>query len=79
MHDCLHINEILVEVMGYLTTTADALNMACTCRTFREPALDKLWDTLEALSLLVQCLPDETLGRTTEYGMTTLVSSSHTV
>ncbi|KAF8547266.1 hypothetical protein OG21DRAFT_1425191, partial [Imleria badia] len=38
------------------TSTLAAL--AQTCRTFKEPALDELWGTLDDLTPLAQCLPE---------------------
>ena len=37
-----------------------AVNLACVCRSFEEPALSTLWETQWASYILLQVLPEET-------------------
>ncbi|KAF8550073.1 hypothetical protein OG21DRAFT_1488050 [Imleria badia] len=65
MHHALEIQEILLNIFQHCyspgrwkDTTSDLASLARTCRAFREPALDVLWEDLDDLSPLAQCLPD---------------------
>ncbi|KAF8557610.1 hypothetical protein OG21DRAFT_1406867 [Imleria badia] len=57
MHHALEIQEILLNIFGHCHP-GDLPSPARTCRTFKEPALDVLWEELDDLSPLVRCLPD---------------------
>ena len=64
MHRVLRIQEILLNIFGYCprptpqSPTSDLPALARTCRTFKEPALDVLWEELVEPSPLAQCLPE---------------------
>lgn len=67
MHRMLYVEEILREIFSNLlfrslmlfshSPRRDALALATTCRAFKEPALDILWEELPSLAPLVRCLP----------------------
>ncbi|KAF9449494.1 hypothetical protein P691DRAFT_774662 [Macrolepiota fuliginosa MF-IS2] len=64
MHDCLAVPEILHLICEHLQGTPTLMWLACTCRAFKEPALDNLWYHLKNITPLVQCLsPDAWNGR----------------
>ena len=63
MHPCLRVDEIirlvaceLVELEANGTVAA----LACCCKSFEEPVLDVLWETQVELTLLLECLPEDT-------------------
>ncbi|KAF8550083.1 hypothetical protein OG21DRAFT_1514510 [Imleria badia] len=65
MHHALEIQEILLNIFGHCYSanrwrdaTSDLASLARTCRAFKEPALDLLWEHMVNLSPLVQCLAD---------------------
>ena len=68
MYHALEIQEILSNIFSHYDPypwTAAGRNdlrllaaLARTCRTFKEPALDMLWQNLRDLSPLAQCLPE---------------------
>jgi hypothetical protein len=79
MHRCLAIQDILrlicesFDPSGRSSSTLFAL--ACTCHTFKEPALDYLWHTQTSLMPLFKCLPQDMWeGEGTLNGWKTLVS-----
>ena len=66
MHHTLEIEEILLNIFGYIsgppgyTARSWSTHLAAlvkTCRTFKESALDVLWEELDDLSPLARCLP----------------------
>ena len=64
MHHVLHIQEILLNIFGHCrlpsweSAASDLPAVARTCRAFKEPALDILWEHLVDLSALARCLPE---------------------
>ncbi|KAF8555323.1 hypothetical protein OG21DRAFT_1507854 [Imleria badia] len=64
MHHALQIPEILLNICGHChlpswhRDTPDLPALARTCRTFKEPALDVLWEALVDPSPLAKCLPE---------------------
>ena len=64
MHHALEIPEILLNIFGHCHQptwkASDILALAMTCRAFREPALDVLWEELYDSSRLARCLPEAT-------------------
>ena len=64
MHHMLQIEEILLNIFGHCrlprreSATSDLPALARTCRTFKEPALNVLWESLDDPSPLAQCLPE---------------------
>ncbi|KAF8123021.1 hypothetical protein EV363DRAFT_1229779 [Boletus edulis] len=59
MHPALQIQELLLNIFGhYSEATADLAALARTCRAFKDPALDVLWEVLHSLCPLVRCLPE---------------------
>ncbi|KAG2345497.1 hypothetical protein BDR05DRAFT_960390, partial [Suillus weaverae] len=63
MHICLlppeillHIFAIYQEDYGLLGSRATLASLARTCKTFKEPALDILWQDLDGLEPLLSCL-----------------------
>ncbi|KAF8414785.1 hypothetical protein L210DRAFT_3658472 [Boletus edulis BED1] len=64
MHHALQIQEILFNIFGHcyqyefgLLSRSGVAALARTCRAFKEPALDVLWEELIELSPLVRCIP----------------------
>ncbi|KAF8441649.1 hypothetical protein L210DRAFT_3537794 [Boletus edulis BED1] len=65
MHHTLQIQEILLNIFGHccqyefgvLHVSSGVAALARTCRAFKEPALDVLWEELIELSSLVCCIP----------------------
>ncbi|KAF8441667.1 hypothetical protein L210DRAFT_3537868 [Boletus edulis BED1] len=69
MHHALQIQEILFNIFGHCYqysalsgdidqhSSSDVAALARTCRAFKEPALDVLWQELDELSPLVRCVP----------------------
>ncbi|KAF8452840.1 hypothetical protein L210DRAFT_3755795 [Boletus edulis BED1] len=63
MHHALEIQEIVFYIFGHCDqpsagSAADLAALARTCRTFKDPALDVLWEKLPDLSPLARCLPE---------------------
>ncbi|KAF8559470.1 hypothetical protein OG21DRAFT_738776 [Imleria badia] len=71
MHHALQIQEILSHIFIYCNplildlsadlhknALSDLAGLARTCRVFKEPAFDVLWEALNDLSPLVRCLPE---------------------
>ncbi|KAL4065699.1 hypothetical protein V8B97DRAFT_1982365 [Scleroderma yunnanense] len=46
MHLCLYVDEILREIFGYITSQRRLYALSMTCRAFRDPATQLLWETL---------------------------------
>ncbi|KII86182.1 hypothetical protein PLICRDRAFT_700299 [Plicaturopsis crispa FD-325 SS-3] len=57
MHHCLQISEVLSCVFSMLSPHGDLARLARTCRAFRDPALDILWNSLSGLEPLIHTLP----------------------
>ncbi|KAI9574109.1 hypothetical protein HD554DRAFT_2309665 [Boletus coccyginus] len=49
----------LTPVRGRFRSQSDMLSLATTCKAFKEPALDMLWASLQDLSPLIRCLPEQ--------------------
>ncbi|KAF8126759.1 hypothetical protein EV363DRAFT_1401570 [Boletus edulis] len=62
MHHALEIQEIIFYIFGHCDqpsgSASDLAALARTCRTFKDPALDILWEELPDLSSLAGCLPE---------------------
>ncbi|KAF8555282.1 hypothetical protein OG21DRAFT_1483956 [Imleria badia] len=63
MHHALQIQEILLNIFGHFRRPGwlrptDLPALARTCRAFKEPALDVLWEKLVNPSPLAKCLPE---------------------
>lgn len=64
MHHALEIPEIILNIFGHCrlpgesTGLADIAVLARTCRAFKEPALDVLWEELLDPSALARCIPE---------------------
>ena len=66
MHHALEIQEILLNIFRFFSRchddddddSEDLVSLARTCRAFKEPALDILWEVLDDLSPLARCLPE---------------------
>ncbi|KAF8142030.1 hypothetical protein EV363DRAFT_1150353 [Boletus edulis] len=61
MHHALQLQEILLNIFGHHypgLDTSDLAALARTCRAFKEPALDVLWEDLNDLSPLLRCVPE---------------------
>lgn len=61
MHICLLPPEILLQVFAiyqedYRGSRATLASLARTCKTFKEPALDILWQELDELEPILSCL-----------------------
>ncbi|KIK14582.1 hypothetical protein PISMIDRAFT_116774, partial [Pisolithus microcarpus 441] len=49
MHHCLSIDEILREIFRCIESRSTLYALARTCRTFSDPAVDRIWETLTAI------------------------------
>ncbi|KAF5332856.1 hypothetical protein D9611_005395 [Ephemerocybe angulata] len=58
MDRCIWIPEILTLICNDLDPKT-ALSAALTSRAFLEPALDKLWHTIDSFQPLIACLPED--------------------
>jgi hypothetical protein len=69
MHKCLTIQELVRLIIDFCidgelkTDRHTLLAIASTCRTFEEPALNRLWYKLESLQPLFKCLPQDAWER----------------
>ena len=62
MHVCLRVDEILRLLARELVTSnarATAVALACSCKSFEDPALDALWETQYRLLPLLKSLPGD--------------------
>ncbi|OAX35286.1 hypothetical protein K503DRAFT_697250 [Rhizopogon vinicolor AM-OR11-026] len=77
VHVCLLPTEILLVVFTIIREepgTRDSLKrdtnsiaaLARTCRTFKEPALDVLWENISGIKPLISFLPEGVISRTAE-------------
>ena len=58
MHRCLRIQDVLSIIFQCLSK-ASLAQLARTCTTFRDPALNILWRTQYTLLPLLRCLPQD--------------------
>lgn len=64
MHHVLQIQEILLNIFGHCRLyswpgdASDLPALARTCRAFKDPALDLLWEKVVDSSSLARCLPE---------------------
>ena len=64
MHRCLAIDDIYFVILHHLREDEDVSDeeaatlaaLARTCKTFQEPALDRLWCSMRALEPFMKCL-----------------------
>lgn len=66
MYHALEIQEILLNILGHCHLP-ELSTLARTCHTFKEPALNVLWEELDDLSPLARCLPEVSRITTTIY------------
>ena len=66
MHRALDMPEIVSIICGFAAsewkdcrTHHYCHSLALTCRRFREPALDVLWETLGNMAVLLKCFPSD--------------------
>ncbi|KAI6018370.1 hypothetical protein EDC04DRAFT_453299 [Pisolithus marmoratus] len=58
MHPCLSVDEILRLIFGFIDDRGSTLcALARTCRTFHEPAMDLIWETLTTFEPVLLNLP----------------------
>ena len=65
MHTCLQVDEILRLLAWELVGSeakATAVALACSCKSFEDPALDTLWKIQERLPPLLESLPRDVWG-----------------
>ncbi|KAG2088668.1 uncharacterized protein F5147DRAFT_726726 [Suillus discolor] len=61
MHNALKVNDIVYAILQHVKSSkSDLRNMAMTCSTFSNLALDMLWSQQDSLIPLIQCLPRDT-------------------
>ncbi|KAI0084849.1 hypothetical protein BDY19DRAFT_469529 [Irpex rosettiformis] len=60
VHPCLRIAEIQMEVFHYLARK-DCVNVARTCSTFYDQAMDVIWAKVKTFIPFVKCMPPEVL------------------
>ncbi|KAG0707383.1 hypothetical protein DFH29DRAFT_897164 [Suillus ampliporus] len=76
MHVCLLPTEILRDIFSIdadcsqVSRLATLAALARTCRTFKEPALDILWEDIAGFQPLISCLPGGISGRDTQGKLT---------
>ncbi|EIW75199.1 hypothetical protein CONPUDRAFT_147332 [Coniophora puteana RWD-64-598 SS2] len=58
MHHCLSVSELILAICCSSNDAALA-NLAQTCKTFQEPALNVLYSDLDCMSKLLMCLPQD--------------------
>ncbi|KAI5990629.1 hypothetical protein EDD15DRAFT_2197939 [Pisolithus albus] len=56
MHLCLYLDEILREIFRCIESCSTLCVLARTCRAFRKPATDQIWETLTAMEPIFQYL-----------------------
>ena len=68
MHPCFYINELLENIVeqtvepesfGGSKDMVHLCNIALTCRTFYEPAMNRRWGKMSNLTPLLLCLPEQ--------------------
>lgn len=71
MHPWFTIEELLAEVFGNLGTSErrSLANAAVTCRTFYEPAMDRLWSELDDLFPLIKCMAPDLWNETRDVSL----------
>ncbi|EKM53827.1 uncharacterized protein PHACADRAFT_260370, partial [Phanerochaete carnosa HHB-10118-sp] len=62
MHPCLNIDEIFQNILEHIEERLTFYALTLVCRTFLEPANNRLWMDLPGLGPLVKCLPDHLIG-----------------
>ncbi|OJA20410.1 hypothetical protein AZE42_07487 [Rhizopogon vesiculosus] len=74
MHICLLPTETLLDIFanirgqrGSSRGRATIAALARTCRKFKEPALDTLWEHTIGFEPFISCLPDDVVKRTTKW------------
>lgn len=66
MHRVLHIFELLRTIFDALiddNKERTLVNVACTTKTFLEPALDSLWRQIDDLKIILKLLPADAITR----------------
>ena len=58
MHPCLRIPEVMHLVCGEVDKPT-ALALALTCKTFLDPALDRLWNEIYSFDPIIACLSSD--------------------
>lgn len=61
MHHCLETPELLQYVLEYTEKPIALLNLALTCKTFSNSALDSLWSVHSDLKAVLKLLPEDAL------------------
>lgn len=62
MHRCLHMPEIISEILDYSHGNyydRTVANAAMSCKTFLNPGLDILWREQLVLAPLIKCMPSD--------------------
>ena len=62
MHHCLNITEIFHHVTKHIAHRQTLLWMALTCHAFLDPAMARLWKSMDSFEPLVQLIPDHLRG-----------------
>ncbi|KAH7909873.1 hypothetical protein BJ138DRAFT_1088702 [Hygrophoropsis aurantiaca] len=57
MHQTLHIEELLCHIFAQITDPRTLFSLACTCQTFKDPALNALYFQIDNFTPLIKCLP----------------------
>ncbi|KAJ7712230.1 hypothetical protein B0H16DRAFT_1814765 [Mycena metata] len=78
MHRCLQIPE-LVRIIASDLIKRDLAILACTCKAFKDPALDGLWRTQLNVTNLMKCMPAGTWQAVDVDGILTLKLSRELV
>ena len=86
MHSCLNIQEVLDAIFwevgeaGAWQKKPTLAALAATCKSFHEPAIKYIWQTLPGFSPILNLLPQELLSRrnkTHEEVITVILTESH--
>jgi hypothetical protein len=68
-HVCLLPPEILLNIFTTIRednpgeASRTVASLASTCRTFKEPALDVLWENISGVKPLLSCLPESVVQK----------------
>ncbi|EIW83394.1 hypothetical protein CONPUDRAFT_71949 [Coniophora puteana RWD-64-598 SS2] len=67
MHHALQLDEVFRHIVDSGLNKKDLVTVATICRAWSEPALDKLWETLDSFVPLISTLPSDLVQKKTHY------------
>jgi hypothetical protein len=60
MYHALENDDIIYNILQHVKSSTDLVNVAMTCSTLSDPALNMLWCEQSSLGRLIMCLPQDT-------------------